>query len=251
MGELKQNGAVNTPTMNPGGLSAFSLKIIAMLTMLIDHIGAALIYYPYYTANLAIPSQEYIFYRMLRNIGRAAFPIYCFLLVEGFFYSQNRKKYALRLGIFCLISEPVFDMAINTKLLWEKQNVYFTLLIGFVVICCMHKVEEQSLQEWKKCLLRLLILGAGMGLAWVLKTDYSYKGILVIAAMYQFRMWKAVAQLFGFCVLSSNPFTSVGFALPFFYHGKRGRGGKVWQYFCYAFYPLHLLFLYCVRKYMM
>lgn len=234
---------------NKEGISAFSLKLIAMLTMLIDHIGAALIYYPYATKNMAIPAEQYMFYQTLRNIGRAAFPIYCFLLVEGFFHSKNRKNYALRLGMFALISEPIFDMAINTKHYLEKQNVYFTLLIGFIVIWLFHKIEQYTMKEWKKYISQLLILAGGMGLAWLLKTDYSYKGVLVMAAMYHFRMRKIIAQLFGFCVLSSNPFTAVGFALPFLYHGKKGKGNTVWQYFCYTFYPLHLLLLYFVRKY--
>ena len=198
---------------------------------------------------MGIPSEQYVFYRTLRNIGRAAFPIYCFLIVEGLLHTRDKKKYALRLGIFALISELPYDLAVNTKQPWEKQNVYFTLFIGFLVIYALQKVSEQSGfdREWKKAFIRLIVLATGMTIAWMLKSDYSYKGVLVMAALYEMRQTKVIAQLLGFCVLSSNPFTAVGFGLPLLYHGKKGYGGKVWQYFCYAFYPLHLLILYVIR----
>lgn len=234
-------------------LSASSLKIIAMITMLIDHIGAALIYYPCAIQGLSVPSEQYLFYRLLRNIGRAAFPIYCFLLVEGLLHTKDKKKYAIRLAIFALVSELPYDLAVNTVTAWQKQNVYFTLFIGFLTICALQEIGQRTeiKAEWKRAILRLAVLAAGMGLAWLLKTDYSYKGVLVIAVLYEFRHTKLIAQLMGFCVLCSNPFVATGFAAPFLYHGKKGIDGKGWQYFCYAFYPMHLLTLYLFRLYVM
>ena len=230
-------------------LSAFSLKLIAMITMFIDHIGAILIYYPYAIKGQGVPEDIYVFYRVLRNIGRAAFPIFCFLLVEGLLHTKNKKKYALRLAGFALLSEGIYDMASNVLGIWVKQNVFFTLLIGFGVICGLKQIREsvKIQKEWQRGLLRLLVLAVGMGVAWLMKTEYSYNGVLIIAAMYEFWQYRVVGQLLGFCVLCSNPFTITGFALPLLYRGKRGPAGKIWQYFCYAFYPLHLLILYLIR----
>ena len=113
------------------GLSGSTLKLIAIITMLIDHIGAAVI------ARLLIAGQGsemlYKIYYAMRAVGRVAFPIFCFLLVEGFFYTGSRKKYALRLFGFALLSEIPFDLAFSGKILeFGYQNVFFTLLIGLL-----------------------------------------------------------------------------------------------------------------------
>ena len=105
------------------GLSGSTLKLIAIITMLIDHIGAAVI------ARLLIAGQGsemlYKIYYAMRAVGRVAFPIFCFLLVEGFFYTGSRKKYALRLFGFALLSEIPFDLAFSGKILeFGYQNVF-------------------------------------------------------------------------------------------------------------------------------
>ena len=97
------------------GLNSFQLKCIAIVTMLIDHIGA-----------IIFPTQM-----GFRIIGRFSFPIFCFLLVEGFHHTKDVKKYMIRLGIFALISEIPYDLAFrNVFLEFERQNVFFTLLLG-------------------------------------------------------------------------------------------------------------------------
>ena len=100
-------------------LSGTALKIIALITMLIDHFALTVLYWGILYPNSPIsPDSEYYkvyqIYRLCRNIGRVAFPIFCFLLVEGFVHSTNRKKYALRLVIFALVSEIPFNLAVTT-----------------------------------------------------------------------------------------------------------------------------------------
>lgn len=123
------------------GLSGSTLKLIAIITMLIDHIGAAVI------ARLLIAGQGsemlYKIYYAMRAVGRVAFPIFCFLLVEGFFYTGSRKKYALRLFGFALLSEIPFDLAFSGKILeFGYQNVFFTLLIGLLTIMLFDAVVK-------------------------------------------------------------------------------------------------------------
>ena len=126
------------------GISGSTLKIIAIITMLIDHIGAGVLgrllvvrgmnEVADLNAWIDANSTLVITYQMMRFVGRLAFPIFCFLLIEGFEHTHDVKKYALRLLSFCLISEIPFDLLFNGKILeFGYQNVFFTLFIGLMV----------------------------------------------------------------------------------------------------------------------
>ena len=148
-------------------ITGATLKWIAIITMLIDHIGAAILE-PYMGGEFGpMPAKvlglnPMIWDFIIRGIGRVAFPIFIFLMVEGFFYTRNRKKYAIRLGLFCLISEIPFnlgfhpqDMEIYSDLPRLKiidfdytyQNVFFTLFIGFLTIWVMKVVSDYFAQR--------------------------------------------------------------------------------------------------------
>ena len=118
--------------MKKKGISGSTLKIIAMITMLIDHIGAAVCMRMMLAegfgdlngaaeetikAWVTVHADLYSTYYMFRMIGRIAFPIFCFLLVEGFKHTKDAKKYAIRLFAFALISEIPFDLAFQSKAL--------------------------------------------------------------------------------------------------------------------------------------
>ena len=123
--------------------SGTALKTIACITMLVDHIGASCI-----EAGLLLPELEtgevsggawdqlslFQLDRVLRFTGRLAFPIFCFLLVEGFVHTHDFRKYALRMLGFALLSEFPFDWAFFSGVWWGHQNVYFTLLLGLSLI---------------------------------------------------------------------------------------------------------------------
>lgn len=229
------------------GLSGSALKSIAIITMLIDHVGAAVL------ARLIIGGNgsEFLYqsYLMLRAIGRISFPIFCFLLVEGFEHTRDRKKYALRLFAFALISEVPFDLAFSSKVLeFEHQNVFFTLFIGLITMMAFHEVEQKV--EWNSIVRAVALVGtmlAGMGLAYLLRTDYDAKGVMCIMALYAFRQIRG-AQILAGCIAFGwwEIEALVAFIPIAFYNGKRGWNMK---YVFYLFYPLHLLILYvvCVR----
>lgn len=221
------------------GVSGSTLKIIAVITMFIDHVGAIL-----------LPD-----YMVLRLIGRIAFPIFCFLLTEGFLHTRNVKNYALRLGLFALLSEIPFDLAFHNQIFdFGYQNVFFTLFIGLLAIIGLHTANKRLAE--KKLLLILtnfVIILAGMLLAYLLKTDYSYMGVLIIILIYENELhFNKAAAIFSACVgltcmttLELTSFISV--PLIYFYNGKRGLSLK---YFFYAFYPVHLLLLYLIYRIM-
>ena len=144
--------------MQTRGLSGSTLKLLAIITMFIDHVGAAVL------ARMIIMGNNtellYKVYLTMRTIGRIAFPIFCFLLIEGFEHTRDRKKYALRLLAFAAISEIPFDLAFNSKVLeFGYQNVFFTLFIGLVTIMAMHEVEKQ--QDWHLALRIYHVLQTG------------------------------------------------------------------------------------------
>lgn len=229
------------------GISGSSLKLLAVVTMLIDHIAAAILarYIKIGGAEL-LSSSLYGIYFLMRSIGRLAFPIYCFLLVEGFDHTRSRKKYALRLFLFALVSEIPFDLAFNSKVLeFGYQNVFFTLFLGLVTIMILSEVEKH--QEWNvvlRILLFAVIIAAGMSAAYALKTDYSYLGVMCIVVLYLFRVRRLPQVLAGCAAFFWWELPAVLAFIPiYFYNGKRGWNIK---YFFYLFYPLHLLILYLI-----
>jgi hypothetical protein len=210
------------------GLTSYQLKWIAILTMVADHVGAIL--YP-----------EYM---VFRYIGRIAFPIFCFLLVEGFFHTHDVIQYMKRLAVFALVSEIPFDLAFHGKLLeFTYQNVFFTLFFG---VFMMYRMQMAG--SWIKKLVELLLI---MWATVFLKTDYSYKGILLVLLFY-ITHEKRTLQLTGGALwnfLGNWKIQGWGAIamLPIgLYNGEQGRKMK---YFFYIFYPLHLLILYLVVEY--
>lgn len=241
------------------GLTGSTLKIIAMVTMLIDHIGASILENGVLKeiTNQSVVSADvaalhaynrWLFVdRILRFTGRLAFPIFCFLLVEGFLHTRDWKKYFVRLLLFSFISEIPFDLAFHKECFyWEGQNVFFTLWIGLLVLVGMKYMEErQEFTEAARYLLQAVVVIAGIVIAECLNTDYGGFGVLVIALMYFLRSNKK-AQIVCGCVCFLWEITAPLAFIPISqYNGKRGLDLK---YFFYFFYPVHLLILGLLTK---
>lgn len=228
------------------GLSGSTLKIIAIITMLIDHAGATVVYaltrQPYITADPELLRNIRQLYSLMRDIGRIAFPIFCFLLVEGFVHTHDVKKYAQRLFLFALISEIPFDFALKPSWFYPgKQNVYFTLLIGLLVLWGITVCRGQIVVQ-------LLILVSGLLAASFLKTDYSYRGVFLIEVLYLFRYSRLYQCLCGAAAISWEMPAPAAFLPIYFYNGKRGISLK---YFFYWFYPVHLVILGCITEFVL
>lgn len=224
-------------------LSGSSLKLIAVLIMLNDHIGSVLLrhYLPAQQVALTIFGRGFSAYRICRNVGRLAFPIYCFLLVEGFAHTHSRLRYGLNLLIFALVSEIPWNMASGGKFLYEKQNVYFTLLLGYLAMCLADRYKEQKL-------LQVCALMAMLFVSVMLNADYSYRGFIFIMIMYWLRNERAAQTLIGSCWLKYEWVAGFAFIFINMYNGQRGFvRSKALKYFFYLFYPLHLFILALLR----
>ena len=260
------------PVKSAGKIPGSTLKIIAMVCMLIDHTAAVLFDRILISRGLldAVNASDggasflstgntaVIYYAdmIMRAIGRISFPIFCFLLIEGFLHTHDVKKYALNLGIFALVSEVPFDLAFAGKPFYlNYQNVFFTLFIGLVMMIFLQKIDEKTHQDgtnwrganWKVSIGKLLVIVAACTVATLLKTDYSAMGILTIVLMYNLRNNKMYCIGIGCAVLtllSLNEITCFLAMIPVhFYNGKRGLNLK---YPFYAFYPVHLLVLFAI-----
>ncbi len=239
------------------GCSGFTLKIIAVVTMLIDHVAATVLYRALLSVgNSFVTIETYEMwlsvYQVMRNVGRMAFPIYCFLLVEGFTHTRNVKKYAMRLFVFALISEVPFDLAFQKSVFdMSYNNVFFTLFIGLVVIACMRFLQDKIKKRWMfwSNVAALLIAFGGMLVAeFVLHTDYGASGVAAIILLYMFREFPKTAfasSVVALALLSSmTELYALLMLIPLaFYNGTRGKQIK---YFFYVFYPLHLSVLVCI-----
>ncbi len=230
------------------GITGSSLKMIAIITMFIDH-SAAIILERIIWSQEVFSGTLYWVYLIMRMIGRLGFPIFCFLLIEGFCHTRNVKKYAGRLFLFALISEIPFDLGFAGTIFYgQYQNVFFTLLIGLLVLICFRLLEKKQEKNRTLCfILNFLILVGGIVLADLLMTDYGGMGVLTIVCMYLFRRNKALEAGIGCMVLtimSWSEITSFSILLPIRrYNGERGWNMK---WFFYVFYPAHILLLYLV-----
>ena len=231
-------------------LSSDNLKLIACLIMLIDHASFSLLHYYMMMYHMDIVPQTYTklnqLYEIGRGIGRIAFPIFCFFLVEGFFRTHNILKYIGRTLLFAIISELPFDLAHYKEAFYpDHQNVLFTLTLGLLMMLLLKHIKSgiAGLDVPTKVIASLCAVAGFAELASLLNVDYSYKGILLIAVLYFFREYKPFNLLAGAAAVSWEANGPVAFILLYFYDPDQKPKLK---YFFYWFYPVHLALLYLI-----
>lgn len=214
------------------------LKLIACLSMLLDHIGATL-----------VPGWG------LRIVGRIAFPIYCFLLSEGAHYTKKPQKYALRLFLCALLSELPFDLALFGGWGWQHQSVMVTLLLGFGCLWTMEKCANGFL----RC---LVVVPFALAAEW-LNTDYGLGGVLFIAlfgltreAPHRLALQALLMAALIWFVMPGARIPILGKRVPIemfgllalipigLYSGRKVTYSRAVQWAFYLFYPVHLGILY-------
>ena len=230
--------------------TSFSLHIMAMIFMLCDHLWGTV-----------VGGNDW-----LTCIGRLTFPIYAFMIVEGYFHTKSIKKYVCRLLVFAVISEIPFNLAMGSSVFYPiHQNVLWSFLIAIGLIHWNEKVKGK--QIWKRILVGIASVCVGYLVGIITFVDYYHAGILMVLTFYFFKSkkwWCYLGQLVclwyinvemlgGFSyevnILGQTHFIArQSFALLalipiWLYRGKQGYHNKVLQYSYYAFYPLHLLIL--------
>ena len=228
-------------------IDALTLKLLAMVLMLLDHTWATVWDVPWFTM-----------------VGRLAFPIFAFQITEGFFHTSNRVKYIRRMLVFALLSEIPFNLLIANSWIYPfHQNVMFTFLIALLLMWWMEHAKQS---KWKFVAITAVCVVLAYLLGLLTFVDYYHYGVFMVLLFYWTHGLKfgwilqllgmlyindAMAglqiqlQLFGQTVEFGQQMLAVLALIPIWmYDGRQGYHSKTVQYLCYAFYPAHMLVLY-------
>jgi len=221
-------------------LDGTTLKIIAMISMAIDHVGA--VFFP-----------DAMWFRM---IGRLAMPIFSFCIAEGFTHTKDKKKYLCRLGVFALISEIPFDLAFEGKVGFTHQNIMLSFFLAVAALILYDWIVDEENPERNhssvvKTVLGVCVVGAISLLSFLLRADYTFFAVIAVFLFYVFRKrhpliragagvaFLTITRTIGYYVTTGFSFIPLAM-----YNGKKGKGLK-WLF--YLFYPGHLLLLAAIR----
>lgn len=226
-------------------MTIFILKIIAIITMFFDHV------------RYAFPNNVYLNNVFTQYVGRISFPLFAFMITEGYIHTSDIKKYIKRLVIFALISQIPFMLFRTFVGDYTMGNVLFTLLFGLLAIIALDKIENTLYSTFAVVICFL----AG----YFLDVDYGLWGISIIIIFFIFKNNKVLLSIsylianfiYYYSLVKERLFTPIinkfsidyiiliiPLILVFLYNGKQGRKIK---YILYVFYPLHLIVLYCLH----
>ena len=217
-------------------LSGSWLKVIAMVTMTIDHMA---VFLPYFHEHPTL-------YFAMRTIGRVAFIIFAFLLSEGFIHTHDKRKYGRNLAVFAIISQLPYSLIHNHFLFYSHTNVGFTLLLAFLGMLAMEHYKEEKIKL-------IAILATIIIVTLLVKPVRSFAGVGLVWVFYLLRSYPISRLFVGFCMIARNYVFGqmLGFAVLGLYNGQRGFiKGSIGKYAFYVFYPLHLLILWGIRTFL-
>ena len=223
-------------------LNGAKLKYIAFLSMLIDHVNNGVV-----TPLLDGKGVLLHISNLFSILGRIAFPIFIFFIVEGFFKTRNRKKYLFNLVLFGIISEVPFDL-FTSKVIYNPNwnNMMFTLALCLVTIWIIDEVKDRINNKYLWYGVSLVIVMAFGLLAMQLSLDYDYHAIILAYIFYIFYDIPVLGAAIGYISIIKELYSFLGFAMTITYNGKRGKQNK---WVNYLFYPVHLLILGIIRIY--
>jgi len=216
------------------------LKIIAMVSMVFDHVGD--MFFP----DVLWP----------RMIGRLAMPLFAFCITEGYIHTSDKKKYLIRMGVFALVSEVPFDLAFEGKVSLNHQNIMLTFFMSILALMLFDlirgkKNEDTGRYSIGKTILGSLVIIGTAAVAILIKADYTIFAVISVFLFYLFKDTKhfirtGVGVAFLALTRTMGYYCTTGLSIIplLLYNGKKGKGLK-WLF--YAFYPGHLLLLYLIK----
>ena len=213
-------------------LSRNSLKWIAMLTMIIDHIGAAFL------------TEGCAYYSICRFIGRIALPLFAYLLADGFSRTKNHKKHIIELLIFAIVSEPFYDRVLHEQ--WielSNQNIFWTWLVCYLMMIGFKKVEHCD--KFNRLTYSLSIMALTGLISHLCGFDYTFVAVLCVACSYFFP--KPARFMIPILLFASYLNLGVLLSIPIlvlYDSQKPCKYSKFMKYTFASFYPIHLITIY-------
>ncbi|MBQ6895659.1 MAG: conjugal transfer protein TraX [Oscillospiraceae bacterium] len=233
------------------GITSSALHIIAMAFMLCDHLWAKI-----------VPGNDW-----LTCIGRLAFPIFAFMIAEGFSHTSDVKKYLKRLLVLAVISEIPFNLMYSGTIVYPfHQNVMWTLSLGLVLIYFIDSVRKKG-KIWLTVPAILVSCILGWLAGYIAMIDYYGAGVLTVIVFYLFhgkKWWCFAGQLLCLWYINVEMLGGLYYPVEIFghsfglvqqslallslvfiwlYNGQKGCSKKWFRNFCYAFYPVHMLII--------
>lgn len=216
-------------------LDGTTLKIIAMISMVFDHVG-----------DMFFPGVLW-----LRIIGRLAMPIFSFCIAEGYAHTRDKKKYLLRMGVFALVSEIPFDLAAEGHIGFGHQNIMLSFFLSILALMLYDRICATEKPGVGRIILGTLAVCAVAVLTFLLRADYTLFAVIAVFLFYVLRRkhplircgvgvaFLALTRTVGYYCATGYSFIPLAM-----YNGKKGKGFK-WLF--YLFYPGHLLVLYLLK----
>lgn len=222
------------------GITNAQMKYIAFISMFIDHFNKVIIG-PKLDGSGILLTISTIF----DIVGRIAFPIFAFMIVEGFMKTRSRTKYLRNLLIFALISEIPYDLFQSVEIInMRSQNVMFSLALGLLMLIVIEKIAEKIKNKLGFTIISLITALIFAIVAIAISSDYDYHAILVIYVLYIFYDKRLLGRILAYLVIIKEIYSALGFGITLLYNGKKGKQNKLLNY---LFYPTHLLVLGLVR----
>lgn len=224
------------------------LKTLIMIVMLIDHLA--------HTISISTYNMNYDIYELMRGVGRLAFPLYCFLFVEGMYYTRNRSKYGIRLLILALISEIIYDNLFHGGISLSNQNILFMYALAALTFYTLKEIKKGTdYLLWLGCTICFMVLSSKLNL------DYGADGALLISILYliRFSKWKFIEKYKKFlqmiALIILNIYQAFNWGklvyltgpIALLYNDDKVKENRKFQIFSYVFYPAHLALLYILR----
>ncbi len=211
--------------------NGFILKVVAIVTMVIDHLTAAF--------ELALPDN---IYHIGRNIGRTSFPLFAYMIAVGYMHTRDKKNYLLRLVGVGIISEVLFDYLLFDRFYVPSyNNIFFTLALGLLALIIIGYVREVIKNKYLGEILELVVPVLLGFVAEYCHTDYGFYGVFLIYTFYVYLRSKdkitlLLPMIFG---ITQTPYVLPAYVLIYLDDGTHGR--HLSKYITYLFYPAHIL----------
>ena len=220
------------------GLSAAQLKWAAFISMFIDHITKIYVLNNPTTENVLI-------IKILLALGRIAFPIFIFFIVEGFLKTKNQKKYLKNLSLAALLSEIPYNMFISAKIFYPKtQNVIITLFFTLLFLNIISSIKTKSISFFNKLIQTMIVYLIFIYITKLVRCEYNSVAITIAFILYNLQNYGNIKLLLAYFANIKWTFSALGYILLFFYNGEKGKQNKILNY---AIYPVHLFIIGIIR----